>query len=141
MKKIDRCMARMALLLAYAGLVARSGSPGSSAMANAIGRGMNEQFGMELVEIDNLKKIDAYQGGDGSYKAKVSFDIRFLQGHEAIDKQMQLAEQNRLSVNAAMGLGAAMRFGDFKKGDIRHLEPTEVTFRKSEQGWQVTHGL
>lgn len=131
----------MVLLLACAGLAACSGAPGRSSMAEALAKAFNEQTGMELVEIDNLKKLDAYQDGDGSYKAKVSFDIRFLQGREAIDKQMQLAEQNRLSVSAAMGLGVAMRFGDFHKGDIRHLDPTEITFRKSEQGWRVTQGL
>jgi len=120
-----------------------SNKPSESVMADQIEHSINQQFGVEFIEVEDLEKINARKNGDDKYIADLAFDIEYTKSLAEVGAAMredspahpnapQVMTQVLLSSFATMGLKAA--FGDFKKGDKKHVE-NQFTFVKSENGW------
>jgi len=121
-----------------------SGKPSESAIADQIEQKINQQFGVDFVQIDALKRINGRTKNDGKYIAKVAYDIVFTKDVDDVAREMLDAtnqppanspEAALTSVLAGVGaIGLRVTFGKFKQGDRKHIIAM-LRFAKWDDGW------
>jgi len=125
-------------------MVGCSREPSESTMAIQIEQQINQQFGVEFVNITNFHKTNGKKDGDGEYIANVEYDIVFTKDVDEVAINMIYGEQQSTLSNseaavrdvlAGVGaIGLQMAFGKFKKGDKKHIKSTQK-FAKWDDGW------
>ncbi|MEO0036280.1 MAG: hypothetical protein RLZZ501_2303 [Pseudomonadota bacterium] len=126
-----------AVVLAVA---ACSDKPGSGAVEDAVRQQLQDN---ELLRYDSIKQSNGYKTDDSHYTAIVEYDIVFNKSYQDyVEDVLHPAKPNDAgealqSLATMIGGPIVVRqtYGDFSKGERRHIVNREYKFLKTDKGW------
>jgi len=126
---------KMIILAACMALLAGcSSGPSESVMENQVEESYSKMFKIDFVKINNFEKTNGRESGE-DYLADLSYDIEFTKGIGDVAKKF--GKKSGLGFRSA-GMMLKSVFGNFKSGDSKHMDITDVKFSESENGWVIT---
>ena len=109
-----------------------SDAPSTSVIKNEIEQGLQESKFSNILEFQNIKKVNGFEESNKIYIADITYDIHFLKGLNEIKQ-----ESKGNSLMSSFGtMALSMQYGNFKAGDIQPQE-LKLTMIKTEQGWKI----
>lgn len=132
MKYLAAFMAAAMLLL----LTACSDAPGEAKLQTLLQQQVDALYD-ELIDIDDVTKLNGWQENDQQYTVEVSYTIRFKKSFAAyLDEQTAKPGNPLEKLTYGMAVGVLkLQYGDFNAGDEYNVKKELLNLRMSENGW------
>jgi len=129
-------MKRLLLLLVAAlALSACSNRPGTDQIRTQVEARLLANGRDRIYSVENFRKVNGIPRDKNTYIAEVTYDLRFK--HNLKETASILQGDSGSIFAAGMDTAAlAMKYGDFKAGDVRH-EKGSFRFIRTEKGWRL----
>lgn len=124
-----------ALMMAGVALVACSGvggQPSDQQIESQVRQQVSQAS--DIWDVANLHKTNGVHNQDGTYTAKVAYDLVFRMSYEDAVAHVQKTQGNAGLMQVVQPL--VQKYGWWKKGFTVHVDDS-VTFTKSEKGWII----
>ncbi|MDX1391669.1 MAG: hypothetical protein R3241_04780 [Rheinheimera sp.] len=131
-------IAMLGLLLSVIALTACSDVPGEAKIEQLLQQQVNAKYA-DLLEIDNVKKLNGWSENDQHYTVEVAYTIVFTKSFKAYMDEQTAKPGNPLE-KMATGMAAGvlkLQYGDFKAGDEYPVTQQTLSLRKTENGWAL----
>jgi hypothetical protein len=119
-------------------LAACSDVPGEAKIEQLLQQQVNNKYA-NLIEIDDVKKLNGWADSEQQYTVEVAYNIVFSKSFKAYMDEQTAKPGNPLE-KMATGMSAGMlklQYGDFKAGDEYQVKQQTLTLRKTENGWAL----
>jgi hypothetical protein len=126
------------LLLLVLTITACSDVPGEARIAQLLQQQVTIKYA-DLIEIDDVKKLNGWADNEQQYTVEVAYNIVFKKSFQAYIDEQTAKPGNPLE-KMASGMAAGMlklQYGDFKAGDKYQVKQQTLTLRQTENGWAL----
>jgi hypothetical protein len=123
-------------ILLVSAVTACSDTPSASKLEQLLQQQVDTLYN-ELIDIEDVNKLNGWQDNEQHYAAEVSYTIEFKKSFKSYMDEQTAKPGNPLE-KMASGMAAGvlkLQYGDFKAGDEYKVSKEILTLRMTEKGW------
>lgn len=140
MKK-GECLKKFLVLLVFAVIfIGCSSKPSESFIKEEFVSHLQKSEIGSFIKVESFKKLNGMEKDDKTYTADVEYELSFTKSMEEISKELKQNSGKNLLKSAETGMVLMtlnMQYGNFKAGYKTKLTKQQLTFIKTENGWQL----
>lgn len=115
-----------------------SDTPGEAKLEQLLQQQFDAQYN-DLIEVDNVKKLNGWSDSEQHYTAEVSYSLVFKKSFKAyMDEQTGKPGNPLEKLSSGMSAGMLkLQYGDFNAGDEYQVKQLTLALRMTENGWAL----